>query len=387
MVIKFVERILNFTLITLTTCFVSCDTTKSDLLNAAPTLGNGYETIISDLNHPWGLAFLSEEEILITERNGDLKFLKSAKLKTIELDLEVNSKGQGGLLDIKLSPNYEKDEYIYLTYSKRIGENLSTTSLVRFRLKEEKVVDMEEIFEALPYVASSYHYGSRIAFDNKENIYITVGDRFNYTTASEIGDPHLSDPQKLNNHLGKIIRLKLDGSIPEDNPFLAEKNAYPEVFTFGHRNPQGIAYSLATNQLFIADHGPQGGDEVNELFAGRNYGWPVITYGKDYNDQKVGLGTAQNGMEQPLHYWDPSVAPSSLLIYSGNKYGAEDGELFVTSLKNKTLFKVSLVEKKITVNEFYKNEFGRIRNIEISPGGVLYLITDDNNGSIIKLLN
>ena len=387
MVIKFVERILNFTLITLTTCFVSCDTKKSDLLNAAPTLGNGYETIISDLNHPWGLAFLSEEEILITERNGDLKFLKSAKLKTIELDLEVNSKGQGGLLDIKLSPNYEKDEYIYLTYSKRIGENLSTTSLVRFRLKEEKVVDMEEIFEALPYVASSYHYGSRIAFDNKENIYITVGDRFNYTTASEIGDPYLSDPQKLNNHLGKIIRLKLDGSIPEDNPFLAEENAYPEVFTLGHRNPQGIAYNLATNQLFIADHGPQGGDEVNELFAGRNYGWPVITYGKDYNDQKVGLGTAQNGMEQPLHYWDPSVAPSSLLIYSGNKYGAKDGELFVTSLKNKTLFKVSLVEKQITVNEFYKNEFGRIRNIEISPEGVLYLITDDNNGSIIKLLN
>ena len=181
--------------------------------------------------------------------------------------------------------------------------------------------------------------------------------------------------------------MKLDGSIPEDNPFLAEENAYPEVFTFGHRNPQGIAYNLATNQLFIADHGPQGGDEVNELFAGRNYGWPVITYGKDYNDQKVGLGTAQNGMEQPLHYWDPSVAPSSLLIYSGNKYSAKDGELFVTSLKNKTLFKVSLVEKKITVNEFYKNEFGRIRNIEISPGGVLYLITDDNNGSIIKLLN
>ena len=387
MVIKFVERILNFTLITLTMCFLSCDTTKSDLLNAAPTLGNGYETIISDLNHPWGLAFLSEEEILITERNGDLKFLKSAKLKTIELDLEVNSRGQGGLLDIKLSPNYEKDEYIYLTYSKRISENLSTTSLVRFRLKEEKVVDMEEIFEALPYVASSYHYGSRIAFDNKENIYITVGDRFNYTTASEIGDPYLSDPQKLNNHLGKIIRLKLDGSIPEDNPFLAEENAYPEVFTLGHRNPQGIAYNPATNQLFIADHGPQGGDEVNELFAGRNYGWPVITYGKDYNDQKVGLGTAQNGMEQPLHYWDPSVAPSSLLIYSGNKYSAKDGELFVTSLKNKTLFKVSLVEKKITVNGFYKNEFGRIRNIEISPGGVLYLITDDNNGSIIKLLN
>ena len=387
MVIKFVERILNFTLITLTTCLVSCDTTKSDLLNAAPTLGNGYEIIISELNHPWGLAFLSEEEILITERNGDLKFLKSAKLKTIELDLEVNSKGQGGLLDIKLSPNYEKDEYIYLTYSKKIGENLSTTSLVRFRLKEEKVVDMEEIFEALPYVASSYHYGSRIAFDNKENIYITVGDRFNYTTASEISDPYLSDPQKLNNHLGKIIRLKLDGSIPEDNPFLAEENAYPEVFTLGHRNPQGIAYNLATNQLFIADHGPQGGDEVNELFAGKNYGWPVITYGKDYNDQKVGLGTAQNGMEQPLHYWDPSVAPSSLLIYSGNKYGAKDGELFVTSLKNKTLFKVSLAEKQIAVNEFYKNEFGRIRNIEISPGGVLYLITDDNNGSIIKLLN
>ena len=387
MVIKFIEKILYFTLITLTTCFVSCDTTKSDLLNAAPTMGNSYETIATDLNHPWGLAFLSEEEILITERNGGLKFLKGDKLKTIDLDLEVHSKGQGGLLDIKLSPNYEKDKYIYLTYSKRISENLSTTSLVRFRLKEEKGVDMEEIFEALPYVASSYHYGSRIAFDNKENIYITIGDRFNYTTASEIVDPYLSDPQKLNNHLGKIIRLKLDGSIPEDNPFLAEENAFPEVFTLGHRNPQGIAYNLATNQLFIADHGPQGGDEVNELFAGKNYGWPVITYGKDYNNQKVGLSTTQDGMEQPLHYWDPSVAPSSLLIYSGNKYGAKDGELFITSLKNKTLFRVSLVEKQTAVNEFYKNEFGRIRNIEISPGGTLHLITDDNNGSIIKLLN
>ncbi|MGA0362300.1 MAG: PQQ-dependent sugar dehydrogenase, partial [bacterium] len=295
-----------------------------------------YEIITNDLSYPWGLAFLDETRILISERSGLLKLIDGESIQNVETGLQLSFAGQGGLLDIKKSPNYDQDQRLYLTYSKR-RKGLSTTALIRFKIESNTITNVEEIFEALPYVGSNIHYGSRITFDESGHLLLTVGDRFNYSTASRIVDVFAADPQRLDNHLGKTIRLNLDGTIPKDNPFLGSAGALPEIFTHGHRNPQGIYYNSTDGQVYIVDHGPKGGDEINQLIAGKNYGWPVTTYGKDYNDERVGVGSRYAGIEEPLHYWDPSVAPSSLLIYGGENYQNWKNSWFVTTLRERTL--------------------------------------------------
>ena len=187
-------------------------------------------------------------------------------------------------------------------------------------------------------------------------------------------------------HLGKTIRLNLDGTTPKDNPFLGSAGALPEIFTYGHRNPQGIYYNSTDGQIYIVDHGPKGGDEINQLIAGKNYGWPVATYGKDYNDEKVGVGSRYAGIEEPLHYWDPSVAPSSLLIYGGENYQNWKNSWFVTTLRERTLIRFVRRENQLIEERLYQNEFGRIRKIEASPTGDLFLLTDGGKGSLVKIL-
>ncbi len=344
-----------------------------------------YEIITDDLSYPWGLAFLDETRIVVSERSGSLKLIDGESIQNLETGLQVSFSGQGGLLDIRKSPSYEQDQFLYLTYSKR-KQGLSTTALVRFKIESNRITNIEEIFEALPYVGSSIHYGSRITFDESGHIFLTVGDRFNYTTASRIVDVFAADPQRLDNHLGKTIRLNLDGSIPKDNPFVGLSDALPEIFTYGHRNPQGIYYNSDDSQVYVVDHGPKGGDEINQLIGGRNYGWPVITYGKDYNNGKVGVGTQYSGMEPPLYYWDPSVAPSSLLIYNGKNYPNWQSSWFVTTLREKTLLRFTKSGSKFVEERLYQNEFGRIRKIETSPTGDLFLLTDGGRGSLIKIL-
>ena len=344
-----------------------------------------YEIITNDLNYPWGFAFLDETRILISERSGLLKLIDGKLIQNIETRLQVNFSGQGGLLDIKKSPKYDQDKYLYLTYSKR-KEGLSTTALVRFKFESNRIVNVEELFEALPYVGSNIHYGSRITFDEAGHLLLTVGDRFNYTTASRIADVFTADPQRLDNHLGKTIRLNLDGTTPKDNPFLGLAGALPEIFTYGHRNPQGIYHNSVDGQVYIVDHGPKGGDEINQLIAGKNYGWPVVTYGKDYNDEKVGVGSRYSDTEEPLHYWDPSVAPSSLLIYSGANYQNWKNSWFVTTLRERTLIRLVKIENQLIEERLYQNEFGRIRKIEASPTGDLFLLTDGVEGNLIKIL-
>ena len=344
-----------------------------------------YEIITNDLNYPWGFAFLDETRILISERSGLLKLIDGKLIQNIETRLQVNFSGQGGLLDIKKSPKYDQDKYLYLTYSKR-KKGLSTTALIRFNIESNRIVNVEELFEALPYVRSNIHYGSRITFDEAGHLLLTVGDRFNYTTASRIADVFKADPQRLDNHLGKTIRLNLDGTTPKDNPFLGLAGALPEIFTYGHRNPQGIYHNSVDGQVYIVDHGPKGGDEINQLIAGKNYGWPVVTYGKDYNDEKVGVGSRYSDTEEPLHYWDPSVAPSSLLIYSGANYQNWKNSWFVTTLRERTLIRLVKIENQLIEERLYQNEFGRIRKIEASPTGDLFLLTDGGEGNLIKIL-
>ena len=344
-----------------------------------------YEIITNDLNYPWGFAFLDETRILISERSGLLKLIDGKLIQNIETRLQVNFSGQGGLLDIKKSPKYDQDKYLYLTYSKR-KKGLSTTALIRFNIESNMIVNVEELFEALPYVRSNIHYGSRITFDEAGHLLLTVGDRFNYTTASRIADVFTADPQRLDNHLGKTIRLNLDGTTPKDNPFLGLAGALPEIFTYGHRNPQGIYHNSVDGQVYIVDHGPKGGDEINQLIAGKNYGWPVVTYGKDYNDEKVGVGSRYSDTEEPLHYWDPSVAPSSLLIYSGANYQNWKNSWFVTTLRERTLIRLVKIENQLIEERLYQNEFGRIRKIEASPTGDLFLLTDGGEGNLIKIL-
>ena len=344
-----------------------------------------YEIIKNDLNYPWGFAFLDETRILISERSGLLKLIDGKLIQNVETRLQVNFSGQGGLLDIKKSPKYDQDKYLYLTYSKR-KKGLSTTALIRFNIESNRIVNVEELFEALPYVRSNIHYGSRITFDEAGHLLLTVGDRFNYTTASRIADVFTADPQRLDNHLGKTIRLNLDGTTPKDNPFLGLAGALPEIFTYGHRNPQGIYHNSVDGQVYIVDHGPKGGDEINQLIAGKNYGWPVVTYGKDYNDEKVGVGSRYSDTEEPLHYWDPSVAPSSLLIYSGANYQNWKNSWFVTTLRERTLIRLVKIENQLIEERLYQNEFGRIQKVEASPTGDLFLLTDGGEGNLIKIL-
>ena len=344
-----------------------------------------YEIITNDLSYPWGLAFLDETRIVVSERSGLLKLIDGESIQNLETGLQVSFAGQGGLLDIKKSPNYDQDQRLYLTYSKR-RKGLSTTALIHFKIESNTITNVEEIFEALPYVGSNIHYGSRITFDESGHLLLTVGDRFNYTTASRIVDVFTADPQRLDNHLGKTIRLNLDGTTPKDNPFLGSAGALPEIFTYGHRNPQGIYYNSTDGQVYIADHGPKGGDEINKLIAGKNYGWPVATYGKDYNDERVGVGSWYSGIEEPLHYWDPSVAPSSLLIYGGENYQNWRNSWFVTTLRERTLIRFVRSENQLIGERLYRNEFGRIRKIEASPTGDLFLLTDGGKGSLVKIL-
>lgn len=373
-------------------CVLACDQEEESIISPDP--GNEPEVmpsitpriVLSGLNRPWGMAFLNEDTWLITERNGALLLVENRSRQPLNHGLDVAYGGQGGLLDIQKGPNFEQSGFLYMTFSKRGPNNTSTLSLVRFRLTNGNIQDMEELFEAIPYYPNDAHFGSRIAFDEDGHLFVSLGDRYAYSTASNISDPMEAFPQDLGSHWGKIIRLNLDGSVPPDNPFINQTGALPEIYSYGHRNPQGIAFDLDNNQLFANEHGARGGDEINLIDAGNNYGWPVITYGRDYNGRSIGEGTSKAGMEQPLIYYDPSVAPSSHHIYTGDVYPDWKSQHFMTSLASQTLFRLNWDGNTMTEQEeLYNNRLGRIRYITQSPDGYLYLLIDDDQGSVIKL--
>ena len=337
------------------------------------------QTVAQGLSHPWSLAFLPDNKILVSERPGRLRLIENEILidQPVAGLPNIQQHGQGGLMDIALHPDFNENQFIYLAYT---GKTLLGygTEVLRARLVNRKLSEVKTIFKALPKSRGGRHFGGRLQFSNAGKLFITLGDRGKRPRA-----------QKLNDHTGSLIRLNDDGSVPDDNPFINSKDAQPEIYSYGHRNIQGIALDPSRTTVWTHEHGPQGGDEINIIQAGLNYGWPVITYGVNYGiGTKIGEGTHKPGMQQPLYYWTPSIAPSGMTFYSGEKFPKWKNNLFVGSLKFGLLVRLVIENNKVVHEERMLNgEYGRIRDVRQSPDGTLYLLTDEKQGRVLKLQN
>jgi len=332
------------------------------------------EILTEGLGIPWGMLFLNQEELLWTERKGAIKkiYIPTGKVTSISGGPKVHAKGQGGLLDLALHPEFTKNKWIYFTYSLQKGYK-QTTALARGKLKGNKIKKLRTLFMARPFRSSNIHFGSRLAFDDKGFLFMTVGDRGKRKEA-----------QNLSSHLGKLLRLNDKGQAVSDNPFYKTKGAQPEIWSFGHRNPQGLFIHPATKEIWIQEHGPKGGDEINRIKKGGNYGWPLITYGKAYSGLTIGKGTHQKGMKQPVKYWVPSIAPSGLLIYSGKQFPKWKGDFFSGALVLTHLNKLKILNKKVLDEQRLLKSLGfRFRHVIEGPQGFIYASVD--KGMILKI--
>jgi glucose/arabinose dehydrogenase len=332
--------------------------------------------VVTGLEHPWGMAFLPGGEILITERPGRLRLVRDGALDPAPVEgmPEVYASGQGGLLDVALDPGFASNRVIYLSYAAS-GEGGNSTRVARATLGERRLEDVAVIFTAEPLVRASKHFGSRLVFDAEGHLFITVGERGQGDRAQDLGQDN-----------GKVIRLFPDGSVPEDNPFARVAGARPEIFSYGHRNPQGMAIHPQTGLPWLNEHGARGGDEVNVVRPGVNYGWPVITYGIDYSGAPIGEGTHKEGMAQPIHYWVPSIAPAGMAFYDGAAFPEWRGDLFVGALKAELLVRLELDGERVVAEErLLDGAIGRIRDVEVGPDDFLYLLTDEGDGGLYRL--
>ena len=333
--------------------------------------------IVSGLEHPWGHAFLPDGRILVTERPGRLRMIDKGRLdpKPVAGLPAIAAQGQGGLLDVALHPDFITNKLIYLSYS-AYGESGIGTEVARGKLVGNRLENVAVIFRMAPKSKISRHFGSRLIFDREGYLYITLGDRGKKQRA-----------QLSSDHAGSVIRLHDDGRVPANNPFVGRKGWQPEKYTLGHRNIQGVALHPETGAVWTHEHGPQGGDEINVIRPGVNYGWPVITYGVNYIiGTKIGEGTHKAGMAQPLYYWVPSIAPSGMTFYTGDKFARWRGDLFVGSLKDQMLVRLRLDSEKVVSEErLLKNALGRIRDVSQGPDGFLYLLTDENDGMLVRI--
>ena len=334
-------------------------------------------TISEGLEHPWSVAFLPDGRMLVTERPGRLRVIKDGKLdpRPVAGLPEITASGQGGLLDIVLHPDYQQNGWLYFSYV-AFGTGGMGTRVARARLDGMQLHDLELLFQQNIGSMSGRHFGSRLLFDREGFLYITVGER---------GDQRRA--QRLNDHAGSVIRLHDDGRIPQDNPFLSRADAAPEIFSYGHRNPQGIALHPQTGEVWLHEHGPQGGDELNIVRSGQNYGWPVITYGVEYGiGTQIGEGTHKAGMVQPIYYWVPSIAPSGMSFYDGERFPQWRGSIFIGSLKFGLLTRLVLHDGEVVKEErLLRGRLGRIRDVRTGPDGLLYLLTDASNGRLARL--
>jgi len=334
------------------------------------------ELLAQGLGVPWGMAFLNDRELIFTERQGNIRILnlESLEITTLRGTVEVDAKGQGGMLDVATGPDYTTRGWLYFTYSKSTASGAVTT-LARARRGGIQLSDWQELLVTDSATSGYRHFGSRIAFDQQGHVFFGVGDRGERDSA-----------QDLSSHAGTIMRLRLDGSIPDDNPFLSRDNALPEIWSYGHRNPQGLLYDNNTGNLWSIEHGPRGGDEINLVVKGANYGWPVISYGKEYwGPVSIGEGTEKPGMEQPVKVYIPSIAPGSLLLYSATAFPQWQGNLFSGALKLRHLNRVSIsMDNKAIAEERLLGDLNeRIRALAQSPEGWIYFSTD--SGKIIRM--
>ena len=333
-------------------------------------------TVARGLEHPWGLAFLPDGRMLVTERPGRVRLVeRDGRLSPPLVGVPpVWARGQGGLLDVVLAPDFAQSRILFLSYAEPDGGDAGT-AVARARLGAAGLENVTVIFRQEPKVSSGVHFGSRLVFARDGLLFITTGER-----------GRRDDSQNLGRHMGKVIRVRPDGGVPPDNPFINRPGVRPEIWSYGHRNLQGAALHPQTGQLWTVEHGARGGDEVNAPKPGRNYGWPVITYGRDYSGSKIGEGPAKAGMEQPIHYWDPSIAPSGMTFYMGDQFPAWRGNLFVGSLKFGLLVRLTLQGEKVTNEERLLQGLGaRVRDVRQGPDGCLYLLTDESNGRILRI--
>lgn len=336
------------------------------------------ETIASDLDYPWALAPLADGSFLVTERTGQLKKLSASgeTLFTIAPALpELYVAAQGGLLDLLLLPDFANSGRLLLSYSCG-SQTANTTCLASATLKDAQLTEIQPLFQAKPLRRGAAHYGGRMALLPDNTVLLTLGDGFDYREQA----------QNKTNHLGKIVRLQPDGSVPADNPFVAEPAAAPEIYTLGHRNVQGIVFDPLSQQVYSHEHGPRGGDELNLLQAGSNYGWPVATAGVDYTGARISPYTEFNNMTNPLHVWTPSIAPSGMALYQHPRYPQWQGNLFVTALAGKRLHRLELVDGKVVAEHSMLAELNsRLRDVRSGPDGAVYILTDSAQGQLLRL--
>ena len=334
-------------------------------------------TVAEGLQNPWAIAFLPDGDILVTERPGRLRIIRDGELldDAVPGVPEVLAEGQGGLLDVMPHPDFANNRLIYLSFSKPIaGEEGATTAIVRGRFENDQLTDVEELFEAV--ARGNGHYGSRLAFDGNGYLFFSAGDR----QVPPSGDLEAHPAQDLSNHHGTINRIFEDGRVPDDNPYADQEGARPEIWSYGHRNPQGLAFHPETGDLWSNEHGPQGGDEVNLIQPGINYGWPVIGYGVNYRTgSAIHESTHREGMEQPAHVWVPSIGVSGMMIYSGDQFPEWKGNIFSGGLSGQQLSRLTLDGQEVVHEETLYYGQGRIRDVRQGLDGYIYLAIDDRN--------
>jgi glucose/arabinose dehydrogenase len=337
------------------------------------------ETVAGGLSHPWALAFLPDGRMLVTERPGRMRIVTpdgklSAPLQGVP---KVAASGQGGLLDVVLDRDFAQNKTIYFCFAEPASGG-ARTAMARATLSDGKLDDVKVIFHQDGPLSSGNHFGCRIAQTADSNLFLAMGEHFT----------DRDEAQKLTSHLGKIVRIKSDGSVPDDNPFLGRKDAKPEIWSYGHRNAQGAAIHPVSGKLWEHEHGAKGGDEINIPQAGKNYGWPVISHGVNYDGTPVGSGKAEMaGMEQPIKYWVPSIAPSGMAFYTGDLFPTWKGSLFVGALAGRMLVRLTLDSEKVTAEErLLQGIRERIRDVRVGPDGAIYLVTDNSAGRILKVV-
>ncbi len=344
------------------------------------------DTVASGLVHPWGMAFLPDGRMLVTERPGRMRIVSQrGEVSQALAGLPaVVASGQGGLLDVAIDPDFAQNRLVYWSYAEA-GPGGSGTAVARGVLVDEGVRgggfnDVRVIYRQQPKTSGSLHFGSRIVFGRDRNLWITQGDKYSA----------MQSAQDLSTTLGKIVRITRKGGIPLDNPFVnrsgVQSEARPEIWSYGHRNIQGAALHPQTGQLWTAEHGAQGGDEINNPQAGKNYGWPIITYGTDYGGAKIGTGTSAPGMEQPVHYWDPSMAPSGAAFVTGEPFAAWRGDLLVGALRGQHVARLTIRDGKVVAEQRYFTDLReRIRDVRMGPDGLIYLLTDSPEGKVLRV--
>ncbi|HEY0900206.1 MAG TPA: PQQ-dependent sugar dehydrogenase [Sphingobacteriaceae bacterium] len=333
------------------------------------------DTLYTKLRSPWGMTWLPDGRALVTERSGEILVFRDDKFTGQKLEgvPPVYQKGQGGMMDIQLHPRYKENGWIYIAYAKP-GTGGGSTAIIRAKLNGNKLQDIQEIYVTQPLSTSGAHFGCRIIFDKEGYLYFSIGERGNKPNS-----------QNLSNDMGKIHRLHDDGRIPKDNPFVGQAGAKGSIWSYGHRNPQGLVYDSENNRIWAHEHGPKGGDELNLIGKGKNYGWPVVTYGVDYSGEIISKIQEKEGIQKPVHYWVPSIGPCGMILVTGDRYPGWKGTLLIGALALTHVSHVKLNGTEFAGEEKLLKNIGRVRNVAQSPDGYIYVLTE-GNGLMLKLI-